>query len=359
MLCYGLKSMKLINSNYNKRMGMSFQPKETDSKSHFTKIGFMLLALIWRFDFPPFMVLIIAILNDGTIMTILKDRVKPSPLPDSWKLAEIFTTGVVLVGFGYISSNQHNQLSLDFCDEVLKLVVCERPGWLLVIAFAIAQLESIPRPIARISMAVIGSTVVLFTKPWKEPKVTLEQAAKLCDRNFRVRADGVIFAMPGSNGTDYTMRMFNSDGSEPEVPIFLIQRNRHALIGRATDDHGMKRVLEFLKNDRVVDSVYGCNNEVIGPSFFRFKAEIEDDTESESDDDITVTMHMCTAGLLYQKLLSDGGNVVVNSITEVFNISSRALSAVFTDLDVLDCPICLRPLCASVNACEKGIDHNM
>ncbi|GJY88114.1 plasma membrane ATPase [Tanacetum coccineum] len=215
-------------------------------------------ALIWRFDFPPFMVLIIAILNDGTIMTILKDRVKPSPLPDSWKLAEIFTTGVVLgsylammsiiffwaayktdffpkVGFGYISLNQHNLPSLDFCDEALKLVICERPGWLLVITFAIAQLESIPRPIARISVAVIGSTVVLFTKPWKEekfdriystrlyvnnldsmePKVTLEQATKLCDRNFG--ADGVIFAMPGSNGTDYTMRIFNSDGSEPEI----------------------------------------------------------------------------------------------------------------------------------------------
>lgn len=29
-------------------------------------------------------------------MTISKDRVKPSPLPDSWKLSEIFTTGVVL-----------------------------------------------------------------------------------------------------------------------------------------------------------------------------------------------------------------------------------------------------------------------
>ena len=32
----------------------------------------------------------------GTIMTISKDRVKPSPLPDSWKLAEIFATGVIL-----------------------------------------------------------------------------------------------------------------------------------------------------------------------------------------------------------------------------------------------------------------------
>ncbi|CAA2955221.1 plasma membrane ATPase 4-like [Olea europaea subsp. europaea] len=103
--------------------------------------GFMLIALIWEFDFAPFMVLIIAILNDGkiisidkckqinmditifryahlflhfphvvciiytfhpsqgTIMTISKDRVKPSPLPDSWKLREIFATGVVLGGY--------------------------------------------------------------------------------------------------------------------------------------------------------------------------------------------------------------------------------------------------------------------
>ncbi|KZV14666.1 H(\+)-transporting atpase plant/ plasma membrane type, partial [Dorcoceras hygrometricum] len=62
-------------------------------------VGFMLIALIWKFDFSPFMVLIIAILNDGTIMTISKDRVKPSPLPDSWKLKEIFATGIVLGGY--------------------------------------------------------------------------------------------------------------------------------------------------------------------------------------------------------------------------------------------------------------------
>ena len=36
------------------------------------------------------------ILSPGTIMTISKDRVKPSPLPDSWKLSEIFATGVVI-----------------------------------------------------------------------------------------------------------------------------------------------------------------------------------------------------------------------------------------------------------------------
>lgn len=34
--------------------------------------------------------------NLGTIMTISQDRVKPSPHPDSWKLNEIFATGIVI-----------------------------------------------------------------------------------------------------------------------------------------------------------------------------------------------------------------------------------------------------------------------
>jgi H+-transporting ATPase len=38
-------------------------------------------------------------LGAGTIMTISKDRVKPSPSPDSWKLREIFATGIVLGGY--------------------------------------------------------------------------------------------------------------------------------------------------------------------------------------------------------------------------------------------------------------------
>lgn len=50
-----------------------------------------------------------------------------------------------------------------------------------------------------------------------EPRITPEQAVKLCDHNFGIGADGVIFTMPGINGTDYSMRIFNSDGSEPEV----------------------------------------------------------------------------------------------------------------------------------------------
>ena len=47
--------------------------------------------------------------------------------------------------------------------------------------------------------------------------LTAEQAVRWCDRNFGIGADGVIFALPGHAGTDYTMRILNSDGSEPEM----------------------------------------------------------------------------------------------------------------------------------------------
>ncbi|MBT9311165.1 diaminopimelate epimerase [Leptothoe kymatousa] len=49
------------------------------------------------------------------------------------------------------------------------------------------------------------------------PLLTPTQAIQLCDRNTGIGADGVIFALPGEAGADYTMRIFNSDGSEPEM----------------------------------------------------------------------------------------------------------------------------------------------
>lgn len=64
----------------------------------------------------------------------------------------------------------------------------------------------------------LGNDFILIdNRSSSEPVVTPEQAVKLCDRNFGIGADGVIFALPGDNGTDYTMRIFNSDGSEPEM----------------------------------------------------------------------------------------------------------------------------------------------
>ncbi|HBE36588.1 MAG TPA: diaminopimelate epimerase, partial [Cyanobacteria bacterium UBA11368] len=64
----------------------------------------------------------------------------------------------------------------------------------------------------------LGNDFILIdNRASSDPIVTPEQAVKLCDRHFGIGADGVIFALPGQDGTDYTMRIFNSDGSEPEM----------------------------------------------------------------------------------------------------------------------------------------------
>jgi len=65
---------------------------------------FGVLAVAWQFTFPPFLVLIIAILNDGTIMTVSTDRVDPSPHPDKWRLKDIFINAFVLGLYLSISS---------------------------------------------------------------------------------------------------------------------------------------------------------------------------------------------------------------------------------------------------------------
>ncbi|MBO3459383.1 diaminopimelate epimerase [Aetokthonos hydrillicola Thurmond2011] len=64
----------------------------------------------------------------------------------------------------------------------------------------------------------LGNDFILIdNRSSSEPVLTPEQAVKLCDRHFGIGADGIIFALPGQDGTDYTMRIFNSDGSEPEM----------------------------------------------------------------------------------------------------------------------------------------------
>ena len=64
----------------------------------------------------------------------------------------------------------------------------------------------------------LGNDFILIdNRSSSHPVLTPEAAVKLCDRNFGIGADGVIFTLPGQDGTDYTMRIFNSDGSEPEM----------------------------------------------------------------------------------------------------------------------------------------------
>jgi hypothetical protein len=60
--------------------------------------------------------------------------------------------------------------------------------------------------------------ILLDNRSQSEPSLSPEQSARLCDRNFGVGADGVIFALkPPSEDYDFSMRIYNSDGSEPEM----------------------------------------------------------------------------------------------------------------------------------------------
>lgn len=64
----------------------------------------------------------------------------------------------------------------------------------------------------------LGNDFILIdNRTETEPIISADQAVKLCDRHFGIGADGVIFALPPQQGSDYTMRIFNSDGSEPEM----------------------------------------------------------------------------------------------------------------------------------------------
>ena len=64
----------------------------------------------------------------------------------------------------------------------------------------------------------LGNDFILIdNRATAQPCLTPEQAVQWCDRHFGIGADGVIFALPGQDGSDYTMRIFNSDGSEPEM----------------------------------------------------------------------------------------------------------------------------------------------
>lgn len=63
----------------------------------------------------------------------------------------------------------------------------------------------------------LGNDFILIdNRDRSEPSLTPEESEKLCDRNFGIGGDGVIFALkPPSDEYDFTMRIYNSDGSEP------------------------------------------------------------------------------------------------------------------------------------------------
>lgn len=68
------------------------------------------------------------------------------------------------------------------------------------------------------------------------PVLTPAQSIEVCDRHTGVGADGVIFLLPPSDPTyDFSMRLYNSDGSEPEMC-----GNGIRCLGRFASDLGVR-----------------------------------------------------------------------------------------------------------------------
>ena len=63
----------------------------------------------------------------------------------------------------------------------------------------------------------IGNDFVILDGTRADPNLSKEEIVFICDRNFGVGSDGVIYVLPGQKGSDVTMRIFNTDGSEPEM----------------------------------------------------------------------------------------------------------------------------------------------
>jgi len=138
-------------------------------------LTFAILTLAWGFYFPTIATVIIAILNDGTMLTISKDRVKPRQTPDTWNLVEVFSLSFafgiyllistiilfVLVRDGkmmsafdlpFINDDQmrgmiYLQVSISglatiFVSRSQGFSYQERPGAMMSIAFCISQLAA-------------------------------------------------------------------------------------------------------------------------------------------------------------------------------------------------------------------------
>lgn len=52
---------------------------------------------------------------------------------------------------------------------------------------------------------------------YPEMEIDSERCKLICDRNYGIGADGVVYLLPGKDGADISMRIINADGSEAEM----------------------------------------------------------------------------------------------------------------------------------------------
>lgn len=180
----------------------------------------------------------------------------------------------------------------------------------------------------------LGNDFILIdNRQSSEPVVTPEQAVVLCDRHFGIGADGVIFALPGQNGTDYTMRIFNSDGSEPEMC-----------------GNGIRCLAKFIADLEGV--------EIYPPQPPLTKGESESPSRlspGESESKTQYRIHTL-AGVISPELRSDGQVKVDMGVPRLL-ASEIPTTLAAPDAKVIDVPIALADQSWSVTCVSMGNPH--
>jgi len=62
-----------------------------------------------------------------------------------------------------------------------------------------------------------GNDFVMIDNRAGDVRLSAQQIAKICDRHRGVGADGILLIEPATNGADFRMRYYNSDGGEAEM----------------------------------------------------------------------------------------------------------------------------------------------
>lgn len=98
------------------------------------------------------------------------------------------------------------------------LLVLSTLGWHLARTFPPRMASAVDKLSFSKYHGLGNDFVLVDCREQPEPCLTPDQAAAMCDRNFGVGADGVIFVLPPDRSeAESCMRIYNSDGSEPEM----------------------------------------------------------------------------------------------------------------------------------------------
>ena len=89
----------------------------------------------------------------------------------------------------------------------------------------------------------IGNDFIVIDGIRDHASIDADLCRRMCDRNFGIGADGILFVLPGQDGSDITMRILNSDGSEA-----IMCGNGIRCVAKFAYDNGLVKKSSFVVN---------------------------------------------------------------------------------------------------------------